>query len=127
MPTATKTFSQVRTQLVEDGVRRLYESYIGRKVLVHSAKVYRVDDSDYEDFDPPLVAKVGGHHCGDDLTHWNDKEHLDPYWPVTILEHGGQLGPDDRVYEVDGLGWAQGVGFEKSVVAWSLAEEVTND
>ena len=129
MPTATKTFSQVRTQLVEDGVRRLYESYIDREILVHSAYVYSAGDPNYQRFDSPLRARVlsQGEQQTEDLVYWPDTRHLDPYWPVVILEHGGQLGSDDRVYEVDGLGWAQGVGFEKSVAAWSLAEEVPND
>jgi hypothetical protein len=127
LPTTIKTFEQVRTELVEAGVRRLYESYVGREILIISAYVYGESRNDYQYFDPPLRAKVlpktGGFRV--DLTRWADKDHLDPLWPVEVLDSAGQLWPGTTVHEVDGLGWGRGVGFEKSTGAWSLAPAST--
>jgi hypothetical protein len=120
MPTAPKTFNQVRTELVEAGVRRLYESYVGREILINSAYVSSDNDSGFQRFAPPLRARILPATAQPDLDRWPDSDHLDPFWPVEVLDSFGLLKSGEAVYEVDGLGWERGKGFEKSTSAWSL-------
>lgn len=116
----TPKFRAIRDKLVEEGVRRIYERCLGRKVLISFGNVW-ANDQEERSFDPPIEAVISPTSDAN-ILRWMDAEHLDPYWNVTITNHYGQLDENDRMYAIYGLGWSAEKGFDKkSCAEWTVS------
>lgn len=88
---------------IEARIRKTLEVCIGHHVLITYSTIYTSAGSEERAFDTPILARIKATD-DDNLIRWMD-DCLDPLWDVEVLDHHGQLGEDDRLWSIYGLGW----------------------
>ena len=98
-----------------------YEAILGRIILVLELTGYKDDDSHDFRMDPPVKARVVRTR-EDDLFHCVDKEWIDPYWDLELVE------PHPRLEGYISF-WMYGTSYNIATDATDLArfEEISQE
>ena len=84
------TKAELEQQAIND-----YENYAEKAILLSCVEGYIGDDSISIQLDPPAIAVVDNNSNNrsliDNLHHWTNDEHLDPYYDVTVVGNDSRL------------------------------------